>query len=120
MSVRYTRKWEAIDNSTRRLRIYGGWLVNSETFYQGSVELLSESLVFVPDMTHEWGLEEEEAERSYVENANARLITAAPDLINVCEILIQATEENGEWYECYDPLILIEMAKKAIAKAEGK
>jgi len=55
----YPREWEEISEDKEagcsRLYIHGGWLVISWTNYGDQP---SESLVFVPDPSHYWKLEE--------------------------------------------------------------
>lgn len=58
MSVRYPREWEKVCSSTRRLKIYGGWLVHSSDIIQRDSDAMSESMVFVPDTAHVWHLSE--------------------------------------------------------------
>ena len=61
--------WEDIDNYTRRLPIFGGWLVKT---FEDVIHDQSQygrgmvggwdwrvSMCFVPDPTHEWKLEDE-------------------------------------------------------------
>lgn len=56
--------WELIisdiDNeggtSTRRLKVYGGWMVMHLCWWNES-GVQSESSIFVPDPNHEWSLE---------------------------------------------------------------
>ena len=56
--------WESIDDFTMRLKVYRGWVVcairsNDITNILGSTdEVKSEFLVFVPDVKHNWKLEE--------------------------------------------------------------
>lgn len=49
--------------------------------------------------------------------ANAHLIAAAPELLDVCRLVVLSVDEDsGEFNVCYDTL---HAALKAIAKAEG-
>ena len=56
----YPRKWEKVSEATIRLKVPGGWLV--ETFQSASLNYhsvsTSVSIVFLPDPHHEWILEE--------------------------------------------------------------
>lgn len=54
----YPRKWETVTDDKEagcsRLKVFGGWLVVA---WVNSEKTLPESLVFVPDPEHKWGLE---------------------------------------------------------------
>ena len=50
--------------------------------------------------------------------ANARLIAAAPDLLEACEAIALDLENNGELYETDEARI--EILRAAIAKARGE
>lgn len=58
--MKFSRKWERVDNYTRRLRVPGGWIVHSSTeiIVSGKQLKSSDALVFVPDQNFEWELEE--------------------------------------------------------------
>ena len=58
MAIRYSRKGESVDGSIRRLKVFGGWIVHSSDIIQRDSDAMSESMVFIPDTTHEWHLEE--------------------------------------------------------------
>ncbi len=60
--MKYSRKWETVNDDKiagcARLRIHGGWLVVAWVNTQlREAERLPESLVFVPDVSHDWELE---------------------------------------------------------------
>lgn len=42
-------EWEELGSQTRRMKVFGGWVVNSY-----SNEFRTESSVFVPDAEHKW------------------------------------------------------------------
>ena len=44
-------EWEDIAQGTQRLRVYGGWLVQ---YSDGIDQMLSVSLVFIPDPDNKW------------------------------------------------------------------
>lgn len=50
-------EWEIISSrtSTYRLKVFGGWIVNC---VNQSVDAERETSVFVPDVNHEWEIEE--------------------------------------------------------------
>lgn len=58
-------EWEELLNlrscKTYRARVFGGWIVNNLTFHHATSisdpDLLSESMVFVPDINHEWTID---------------------------------------------------------------
>ena len=43
-------EWETLEIGTRRLKVFGGWIVNVFEPETG------DALVFVPDPNHEWKL----------------------------------------------------------------
>lgn len=43
-------KWENIEEHTRRLKVFGGWVVDVCEFKVGH------AICFVPDCHHKWGL----------------------------------------------------------------
>lgn len=53
--------WEnviySIGESTRRLKVYGGWLVLYESVMSGN-EFFPATMCFIPDFNHEWTIEE--------------------------------------------------------------
>ena len=51
--------------------------------------------------------------------ANARLIAAAPELLAACEALVEAIEGHEARTKVYQMHPAIEIARAAIAKAEG-
>lgn len=54
--------------------------------------------------------------------ANARLISAAPELLEACRVAVDAFRENlAEWVHKYEPLLLkaMQTCEAAIAKATG-
>ena len=51
--------------------------------------------------------------------ANAHLISAAPDLYAVLSV-IRAEADRSDWYDVLVDRALIEQARAALAKAEGK
>lgn len=53
----YPRKFEIVSGSCHRLKIFGGWIV--ETMVDGEREW-SISTIFIPDPNHEWKLEPKE------------------------------------------------------------
>ena len=53
-----------------------------------------------------------------VSEANARLIAAAPELLEACEAIALDLENNGELYETDEARI--EILRAAIAKAKGE
>ena len=45
-------EWERISIGTLRAKVYGGWIINTvENSEDG------QSMVFVPDLNHEWSVE---------------------------------------------------------------
>ena len=56
MNNYYPRAWENIDKNTSRLKVPGGWIVNTVNYNDGCC---SESTCFVPDPGHQWVLEPE-------------------------------------------------------------
>ena len=57
--VKYPREWEKITVCVGRLKVFGGWLVNSSRWEITSSIYASQTMCFVPDPNHEWELEEE-------------------------------------------------------------
>lgn len=53
-----------------------------------------------------------------VDEADARLIAAAPELLKTLEYILDIAHENSKGIDGYEQII--EWAQKAIAKAEGK
>jgi len=62
-------KWEIISdyndgvdqNQMARAKVFGGWIIKSHTYSTKSfvANLISESMVFMPDPNHEWKIEGE-------------------------------------------------------------
>lgn len=51
-------EWEKLDNDTRRVKVIGGWIVQTKIFEEGSRGvMISESSVFIPDAEHKWEIE---------------------------------------------------------------
>ena len=52
--MRYSKKWEWIDDRSERLKVPGGWIVRSDSgSYEGGVHM-----IFIKDAEYEWILEE--------------------------------------------------------------
>jgi hypothetical protein len=48
-------KWEHIDEGTRRVKVFGGWLVNTHRrIDNGKSTVFDQALVFVADRDYEW------------------------------------------------------------------
>lgn len=48
-------KWEQIDDGTRRVKVMGGWLVNTHRIINNGKAMLSDqALVFIADKDYEW------------------------------------------------------------------
>ena len=55
MRKRIEWKWEDLDNSSRRIKVIGGWIVQTKIFEESKRGvMISESSVFVADRDHEW------------------------------------------------------------------
>lgn len=59
--MEYSRKWETVTDGSAagcaRLKVFGGWLVVAWVCPKFKLsERLPESLVFIPDRTHQWKL----------------------------------------------------------------
>lgn len=53
-------EWEKLDESTRRAKVIGGWIVQCKIFEEGSKGvMISESSVFVPDAHHKWNTDDD-------------------------------------------------------------
>ena len=44
------------DNITERAKVFGGWIVRTCEINDSNTESTSESMVFIPDPNHEWGI----------------------------------------------------------------
>ncbi|MFH1182042.1 MAG: hypothetical protein V1702_03730 [Candidatus Woesearchaeota archaeon] len=62
--MEFPRIWERINNTTSRLQVLGGWLV--EVIEENGMDMVSDAwrisaatMVFVPDPKYEWKLEPE-------------------------------------------------------------
>ena len=47
-------KWERVSSDTLRAKVIGGWVVTSEGYSTETGDVISSSMVFVPDPDHEW------------------------------------------------------------------
>jgi len=59
MGKKYPTEWEDINAYTFRLKVFGGWIVKHMNIW--STEYSNESslsICFVPDIKHEWELED--------------------------------------------------------------
>ncbi len=54
------------------------------------------------------------------EAANARLIAAAPELLEVAQLIVQWAKDNDRGHEGSELLEILSETSRAIAKAEGK
>lgn len=58
-------EWEDISYEegfciTRRAKVFGGWLVKNESYdSEADIFAQSESMVFVPDPSHQWSVDKE-------------------------------------------------------------
>ena len=50
-------EWEKIDSNTERMKTWGGWIVLHYDWTNDGGEPVCESMVFIPDINHEWELE---------------------------------------------------------------
>ncbi len=50
--MKYSRKWEAVNDDTFRMSVPGGWLVNTDNSGEGA------GLCFLPDPKNEWLLDQ--------------------------------------------------------------
>lgn len=57
-------EWEQLDIYTRRAKVIGGWIVNSN--FTDEETYAAESLVFIPDRDHEWTIKQPEPEETEV------------------------------------------------------
>lgn len=53
MIKRMVWEWEMLDESTRRAKVMGGWILQSHLVGSKKTSL-SESMVFITDPYHEW------------------------------------------------------------------
>jgi len=55
MNIPIMSTWEAVNDETRRLKVYGGWIVETVTLlHYEDPPTLTASAVFVPDAEHLW------------------------------------------------------------------
>lgn len=58
-------EWEQLDEGTSRAKVFGGWLIKCERYeerynhktYRYENPLLTETVIFIPDLNHEWRVE---------------------------------------------------------------
>ena len=55
-------EWEMVSNRSRRAKVFGGWVFHTfdqetESDVDGNAIALSESMVFIPDVNHQWEIE---------------------------------------------------------------
>lgn len=48
--------WEEIEQNTKRMKVFGGWIVLHSDWLVTERYQICESMVFVPDPNHEWVL----------------------------------------------------------------
>lgn len=71
-------EWEIIfsnpgnsGSETARARVFGGWIVNNET-WDGEKDSVSESSVFIPDSDHKWTIVRQIAQQTLIPDAEER------------------------------------------------
>ena len=54
--------WEKVTTGTYRLKVEGGWLIKqyASTNYKTEHETVAIGICFMPDLNHDWKVEEEE------------------------------------------------------------
>jgi len=56
-SADFNLKWERLGLTTYRLRVYGGWMVTTNSTQNNCV---AESSIFIPDPLHFWTVDNDE------------------------------------------------------------
>ena len=57
MRKHYRWEWEKLDEFNWRAKVIGGWLIKTRMFIEGKRGVvMSESMVFIPDSEHQWGI----------------------------------------------------------------
>lgn len=97
----------------------GPWEYNDPAIFSQGHGRFSETAVYAPGNAFPWRMAEIQGPDTATEIATARLIAAAPDMLNALELAEQAEiETDGDWH-----MALTERAqtarRAAIAKATG-
>lgn len=52
-------KWDKIEETTEIAKVFGGWVIRSRDVDDCNTEYTVESMVFVPDPTHQWKVDKQ-------------------------------------------------------------
>ena len=92
----------------------GPWLTTESTEHWGRVNVTVQAAFTANEIATAW------QGTTDVNRANARLIAAAPDLLEACELIVSAFDQLAPMSPARNEPLQINAARAAIAKARGE